>query len=523
MTRRSSAMTTHLDSIVAERGSASAYSYLGESVSYRDLGRQVNRAAAGLIALGVQPGDRVALLLRNRIEYFILSHAIWRAGAVLVPVNVLLSKDEIRHVLTDSGAVCLVANGDLATQMPEGADAIDGLQLVVADREFAEQDDMTLADMMFLGTDDLTVRSPGADRLAIIAYTSGTTGVPKGAMLDDQHLFDQLSWTAAHLNLDESDNFVQFFPVHSVAPNLIGGWLTAFLGSECVIMERFDARKLADLIPQHQVTCFAMVPTMLLDLLRTEFQKKPDLGSMRYIQVGGAAVPDRLRAELLERFGIPMIKSYGSTECSYVSLDYPGVPPKDTASGQVLSHIDVTVRDLAGNVLPTGDVGEICAGPKAGVSPTFRTILGYWNDVEKTTEALAGDVFHTGDVGYVDEDGWVFIVDRVKDMIIRGGNNIYPAELERALQLDPRVDDAYVVGVIDARLGEIPKAFIVPSDVAGDVTTQDILDAANERLARFKRIEQAEFISASALPRSAMNKVLKNELRKRANPAAVQV
>jgi long-chain acyl-CoA synthetase len=284
-----------------------------------------------------------------------------------------------------------------------------------------------------------------------------------------------------------------------------------------VILERFDVPEIARVIEAHRVACFAMVPTMVLDILRHEFDTPPDFSSVRYIQVGGAAVPDRIRTELERRWGIPTIKSYGSTECNYVSLDHVGVTPKEGASGQVLPHLEVTIRDTAGNVLPPGQVGEICVGPKAGATRPFRPILGYWNAPEKTAEALAGGVFHTGDIGYVDADGFLFCVDRLKDMLIRGGNNVYPAELEAALHADPRVEDAYVVGVAHPRLGEVPKAYIVISPDAPGCSPDELIATANTRLARYKRIDKAEFIDAADLPRNAMNKVLKRELAKRAN------
>ncbi|RYE43207.1 MAG: hypothetical protein EOP24_29410 [Hyphomicrobiales bacterium] len=511
-------LTTHLEGVAAQRGSEIAYRFKDRAVCYEELVQLVNRAAGGLEAMGIRPGDRVALLLRNCPEFFVMAYAIWRTGAVLVPINVMFSEEEIEYVLRDSGAKCVIASGELVPRAVPARQSISTLLLVSVDStDVADTADLGLPALFDLGSDQLTARVPGPDRLALIGYTSGTTGRPKGAMLDDHHLYEQLRWIVAHFGLTETDNFAQFFPVHSVAPNLIGGWLTAFIGSECVILERFDPHELAAVIPRRKITCFAMVPTMLLDFLRCEFREEPDLSSMRYIQVGGADVPDRLRAELMQRFGVAMVKSYGSTECSYVSLDFPGVEPKLLTSGRVLDHVGLTVRDPSGKILPSGEVGELCVGPNEGQSPTFRPILGYWNDAEKTREALADDVFHTGDLGYVDNEGWVYVVDRLKDMIIRGGNNIYPAELERALLEDPRVDDAYVVGVTDDRLGEIPKAYIVLSEGAGVCTPEEILGTANDRLARFKRIELAEILAASDLPRNAMNKVLKNKLRTMAN------
>ena len=340
-------------------------------------------------------------------------------------------------------------------------------------------------------------------------------------MLQDLHLHEWMINIREHLDLNETDHFLQVLPVHSVAPGVIGGWLTATLGSSCTILERFDVAELARVIARDRITCFAMVTTTLFDLLRYEFDNPPDFSSMRYIQGGGAAIPDRVRTELQERWGIPLIKSYGSTEANYVSLDYPGVAAKPGSSGQIMPHIEVTVQDAKGNILPRGESGEICVGANRNHPRPFQAILGYWNDPEKTAEALAGGVFHTGDIGYVDGDGFLYCVDRLKDMLIRGGNNVYPAELEAAIQADPRVDAAYVVGIHDDRLGDLPKAFVVLTGDADPVDPDELLAAANSRLARYKRIEAIEIVSADELPRNAMNKVVKRELAKRANQSSL--
>jgi acyl-CoA synthetase (AMP-forming)/AMP-acid ligase II len=512
-------VSRRLEEVVRARAGASAYWFRGESLSYAQFGNQVNRAADAFAGLGVAPGERVGVLTRNRPEYFVASQAIWRAGAVLVPVNVLLSVDEVVHIVRDAGVRALVVSDELAPLAEAACARVPGVVRVLLDAPDAPPGPGAVrwAPMVARADERAPARRLGPERLAVIAYTSGTTGFPKGAMLDDRHLADAMANIAEHLSLSEKDNFLQVFPVHSVAPGLIGGWLTAWIGAECAILERFDVPEIAEVVPSRRVACFAMVPTMLHDLLGHEFDGEPDFSSVRYIQAGGAAVPDRIRTALAERWNIEMIKSYGSTECSYVSLDHPGVEPPPGASGQVLAHIELTVRGPDGRNRPEGEVGELCVGGAPGSARPFRPILGYWNDPAKSAEVLAGGVFHTGDLGRVTPEGFVYVVDRLKDMIIRGGNNIYPAELERVLQADPRVADAYVVGVADERLGEIPKAYIVPSPEVADASAEEIVALANRSLARHKRIETAEFIAPDQLPRNAMNKVLKRELAARAN------
>jgi acyl-CoA synthetase (AMP-forming)/AMP-acid ligase II len=515
-----SAVTKQLDGVIEARPDAPAYHFRNTTMTFGELGQGIRHCAGGLATLGIDSGERVGVMLRNRPEFFVLSQAIWRAGGVMVPVNVLLSAFEATHVVRDSGMRVLVVNGDLAERAREAVAAAGAdVTIVVADAEMAQDGELSWDDLLARGTDDFAPRPPREDRLAVIAYTSGTTGVAKGAMLQDFHLHEWMVNAAEHLDLTETDHFLQVFPVHSVAPGIIGGWLTATLGSACVIVERFDVAEIARVIEKYRVTCFAMVTTMLFDLLRHEFPEPPDFSSMRYIQGGGAAIPDRIRTELQDRWGIPLIKSYGSTEANYVSLDYPGVEAKPGSSGQVMPHLVVTIQDPDGSVLPLGESGEICVGPNPDHPRPFQPILGYWNDSEQTAEALAGGVFHTGDIGYVDEDGFVYCVDRLKDMLIRGGNNIYPAELEAAMQADPRVDAAYVVGVRDERLGDMPKAYVVLTGDAEAVSPDELLANANERLARYKRIEEVEIVTSDELPRNAMDKVLRRELARRANDA----
>jgi acyl-CoA synthetase (AMP-forming)/AMP-acid ligase II len=505
------AVAVHLDATVVRRAETVAYWYQGESLTYAEFGDRVACTAAAFEALGVRCGDRVATLIGNDPRYFVVSQAIWRLGAVLVPINVLLSLDEMLHILRDSGASCLVIDEhrhhralDMHTDSPQ-------LRIVSLSRTVAEPSITALEDLSDAVDMSAAPRALTGDRLAVIAYTSGTTGFPKGAMLDDRHLFEAMANASEHLVLTENDNILQALPVHSIAPCLIGGWLSTFLGSTCALLQRFDVGEVVDAVARYRIACFAMVPTMLFDLLRGDAAREPDFSSVRYIQAGGAAVPDSIRQDLAQRFNIQMIKSYGSTECSYVSLDHPGVLPPPAASGQVLAHIDLTVRDPDGTVLERNAVGELCVGPSARGRRPFRPILGYWNDPAKTAEALADGVFHTGDIGYIDDQDFVYVVDRLKDMIIRGGNNVYPAELERVLGENPLVESAYVVGIPDPRLGEVPFAFVVAPS-AGPGTLEEILAGTNARLARFKRIEGGRLIAPEDLPVSAMNKVLKREL-----------
>jgi acyl-CoA synthetase (AMP-forming)/AMP-acid ligase II len=524
MSRRPHTLVQRLIHRAGKQPDKIAIHFKERAITYGELQATAAAMASGLHALGIGSGDRVALMLRNRPEYFELSYAIWWIGAILVPVNVTFAEAEVRQTLADSGAFCCVANGDLMEMVSRARSGIESAKILINADGSKEHGDLNLRELRALAPAPIAPAAPRADRLAIIAYTSGTTGVPKGAMLDDQHLADGMDHLARYFGFGEEDNILQPFPVHAVNPCRIGTWFAINLGSTAVLMERFDAGAVARAISKYRVAYFATVPTMLFDILKVEFDEPLNFSSLRYVLYGGAPTPPALRAELESRFGIRMIQSYGSTEVARISVDPIDSPPRPGSAGKVIECAEVTVRDQFGNILRLGDIGEFWV--RGAAKPdrwgfTFRPILGYWNDPAKSAEALPDGWYRTGDMGYLDKDGWLYVVDRVKDMLIRGGNNIYPAEIERVLQADPRVAFAYVVGLADERLGQIPMAYIVPKAADSPVDVDDIVAAANSKLAKIKRIERAELISSADLPRNAMNKVLKRELAARANSSAI--
>lgn len=489
-----------------------AIRFEGRTVTYAEFLDEVVRCANGLARCGIGRGDRVAVMMHNAPECFIALHAIWRLGAVQVPVNALLREEEAAHILCDSGARAAIADGGCAQVVAAARAQAPDLQTVaVVD---GEGGDLLYAELLQLGADAPAPPLPEPGELAVIAYTSGTTGVPKGAMLPHRHFADYAHMSRSYFGLSADDDVLQGLPAFHTNASMNGLLLAWFLGSSGTLLRRLDVAGLIEAVPRSRPSIFTVVPTVMVDLAGLADSEAPDLSSVRYVVFGAAPAQPAVRRRIEERFGLRMVQAYGMTEVPYIALDPVDGPIVDGAAGRPVTYVDVRIRD-DDTELPPGATGEICvrAHPKPDEHGlTFHPILGYWNDPDKTEEAMRGGVFHTGDVGFLDEQGFLHVVDRKKDMIIRGGTNVYPAELERVLQSEPGVQEAYVVGLPDERLGEVPKAYVVPAPGA-QLNPEALREAANARVARFKRIEQLELVAADALPRTPMGKVLKRELR----------
>lgn len=484
--------------------------------TYRELDQLLSRLASGLTQLGVDRGDRVAVMLPNWPEFHFVTHATWKLGAVEVPINTMYKSEEIGYILGDSGARVIVVSPEAAPHVQAVRDQLPELRAVVVVGRNAPEGTVSFAEL--IDNDDTSVRAPDldGDDLAIIAYTSGTTGFPKGAMLGHYHVELSMARLRDHLGLDRDDNVLQVLPLFHSNASMIGivfGW---FLGSTAILVERFDPAAFAEVVARTRPSFFAGVPTVLFDIMNLPNDVDVDFSSVKYVTYGAAAAPPQVRRRVEERFGLKLRQAWGMTECpNLVTVDALEGPITYEGVGLPLSHIDVVAVDENDRVLAPGEVGELCLqahsqGPDAGV---YHTMLGYWNKSEQSAAALMNDRFHTGDVGFVDEAGIVHLKDRKKDVIIRGGNNIFPAELERVLTDDPRVSDAYVIGIPDERLGEVPKAFVV-AEPGESLTEDDVRAIVEDKLARYKRLEAVAMIGSDDLPRNALGKVLKRKLRK---------
>lgn len=481
------------------------------SWSYGEVHEIVCRLADGLRNLGVQRGDRVAVMLPNWPEFHFCTHATWALGAVEVPVNVMFREEETAYILGNAEAVVVFASSQGAEIIQRVRDRLPHLKAVVTVGAGDVPGAIHFAGLLARGDVNYRVQDLHPDALAVIAYTSGTTGFPKGAMISHYNMIVSMQALRDYLDLTDRDNIMQPLPCFHSNASLIGIIFAWYLGSSAILVERIEARDFARTVEITRPSFFACVPTVLYDIVH--MPEAADFSSVRYVVFGAAPTPPELRRRIEQRFGLKMLQSYGMTESpNAYTLDPIDRPIKHAAVGLPLPHLSFKIVDGDDRTLPIGEVGEICAGPQTSGSYAglYKPMLGYWKNPQATEEALKGGYLHTGDLGRLDEDGFVHVVDRKKDMIIRGGNNIFPAELERALQEDPRVLECAVVGVPHDRLGEVPKAFIRlrPEASASDLEFMDLIE---RRLARYKRLEAVEFVEE--FPRNALGKILKRTLR----------
>ena len=470
-----------------------------------------------LVGLGVRPGDRVAVVSENRIEGPIARLGIWRAGAAEVPVNPMFRRSELEHLLTDAAVRAVFFSTSSAGTLAEAPllKGPDRPKLVCLDGDHALAD-MTLGDAMSQFPDDVTVdRSVDARDLAFVSYTSGTTGFPKGAMISHHNFSVPMDVSASTLGLGEDDVVLQPSPMFHSNSSLWGYLLGLYIGGLSVTTGRFSAELIADVVAEYKVSCGMVVPTMLYELNKLSEERAVDFSSLRYLGFGASPTPPAVRAVFEANHPqLRFFHAYGMTEApGPVSWDPVGESPRTHTVGRPLVHLSVRIVDDLNQDVATGEVGEITLGPadSGPYAKAYEPMAGYWGLPEVSAAALAGGVFHTGDLGRLDEEGFLEIVDRKKDVIIASGFNIYPAELERVLAAHPAIAEAYVVGIPHERRVEAPKAFVVLTPGA-TLSPEEIKAYIRGELAPFKALAEAVVVDREDLPRNALGKVLKRQL-----------
>lgn len=498
------------------RGTASIFQ--DSELTWTQFADRVARLAGVLRSLGLQPGDRVGILSHNSEFYFEYLFAVAWAGGVITPINARLTAAEATYWLQDSGCSIVFVDPALRSLMEEvrpilGAQ-IKHLILVgegQAGEGAAPPGYRSLADLLE-GATPVADAGRGGDDLFAIYYTGGTTGRSKGVMLTHAGLLLNLFQWNSVIGLGAHDRLLIVAPMfHMVAA--FNSVIAALLGASVVIVPRFDPRAVLEAIQRHRVTKAALVPAMIDSLLSFPEVANYDLGSLRRISYGGAPMPEALLRRSLEVLPqTAFFQIYGQTEggpnicClepQHHVLEGPNARRLRSA-GRPLPAVEVAIFDEQGAPRPHGETGEICVRAPA-LSP------GYWQRPEETRESRRDGWLRTGDVGYLDDEGFVFIVDRLKDMIVTGGVNVYSAEVENALHSHPAVRECAVIGVPDAHWGERVHA-IVRIDAAASADAETLRTHCREFLADFKCPRSFEFVD-EPLPRNAANKILKRQLR----------
>lgn len=491
-------------------GDKVAVVYEDSELTWRALDERANRIATYLLARGLRTGDRVAVCARNTPEWPEIVYGLAKAGLVLVPVNIRLSQPEVEYVVADSGARAAIIHSDQVAAL--GA-PLAGLDVVVE----IGGDTIGVSYAKALDAGRAVDPTPAAltERdIHILLYTSGTTGRPKAVAHEHRGLISQVLDTTISTESHHGDVFLATTPFFTAGGTLRTlSWM--YLGQTMVIHPRFDPVAVLDAIERHRVTMTTFIPTMLIRTLR-ELDSRPytDVSSLRRISYGSAPVPPGLAEEAMVKLGCDLQQRYGLTEAGgQVTILTPedhraivaGAESLRTSCGRETPHAEIRIVDESGAELPPGEVGEI-------VIRADSVARGYWNRPEATAETFRPDGLWSGDLGRLDEAGYLHIVGRKTDLIISGGFNVYPAEIERVLGGHPNVDLVAVVGKPDPEWGETPIAVVVPK---GDITPQaleaNLRQLAREQLAGYKQPRGFQF--RDTMPLGPAGKILKRELK----------
>lgn len=481
----------------------------GRTRTFAEHGARVARLAAGLRDLGCDIGDRVAMLALNSDRYAEYLLAVPWAGAAVNPLNIRWSPVELIYALNDSATRCLLVDDTFLPVVEPIRQSCADLQWVIYCGDGPTPDNMIGYEDLVAGHDPMPDARRSGDDLAGLFYTGGTTGFPKGVMLSHRNLVTSaLGTVATGQVLGDESVFLHAAPMFHLAD--LAAWAgQVMFGGTHVMVPMFTPEAVLSAVQDHGVTDILLVPTMIQMLVDHPAFGDYDLSSLRRILYGGSSISRGLLERVIRLLpDIQLTQAYGMTEASpVVSLLWP----KDhrgellVSAGRVAPHSEVQIIDPEGNVLPAGQTGEICARGD-------NIMLGYWNKPAESAAVLVDGWYRTGDAGYLDGDGFLFVVDRIKDMIITGGENVYSAEVENALSTHPQVAASAVIGLPHERWGEIVHAVVVAVPGAQPDATE-LVAYVRTRLAGYKVPRSVEFVEE--LPLSGAGKVLKRELRDR--------
>jgi long-chain acyl-CoA synthetase len=507
----------------------------GKWYSNIEMNRAANQLGNALKGLGVKKGDRVGVQLLNCPQLIQAFFAIFKIGAILVPINPSLRAHEITYIYRDAGIVALVSSVEYIDRIREARKGADCLKDVILTGENIPDDALFYDNVMKGKPDGLALEETDNHDLAVILYTAGTTGSPKGVMLTHNNWYTHVTGYYELVLLDTwgvgvsaevpenaaapGDNTQRKVHVFGVDRNrvslialpLFHGYgifavsLEFLTGGRLVVMGRWDAVEAMKRIGQFGVTEFRGVPTMYIQMLNLPPAPEYNLSSLRVCICGSAPMPLEVARQWKRKYGLEIWEGYGLSEASTVNCgNIAGRSPKYGSIGKCYQKCNtITVFDGEDNELPFGLTGEI-------VIRGSGVMKGYWNKPKETAEALRNGWLHTGDIGYMDEDGYLYITDRKKDLIIRGGENVSPKEVEDVLHRNPMVLEAGVIGIPDAVYGEEVMAFVVLKS-AGSISEKDLKDFCAEHLPAYKRPKSIRFMDS--LPKSAVGKILRRELR----------
>ena len=528
-----SLVTSLLDQAVRDYPTRSCTYFLGKRLSFAEIGELSDRAAKGLRALGVGPGVKVGLLLPNTPTFVVFYFGVLKAGGTVVNFNPLYSLEEIEFQIRDSGTKVMVTL-DLALTF-EKVEAVlrrgalekavvasftsllpalksVGFKLLqrtkLANPKASPAKDKIVFEPDLLANDGRYDRPAlGTDAIAVLQYTGGTTGTPKGAMLSHANLTINVQQVKRWQNrlTTQQDRILGILPLFHVFAMTVVMNLSVSRGMEMILVPKFDLIQTLKLINKLRPTMMPGVPTLFNAMLRHPHIKNFDLSSLEYCIAGGAALPIEVKRGFEAICGCGLVEGYGLSETSPVACCNPINAVREGSIGLPLPATEVSIRsvDDPTQPMPCGEPGEICiAGP--------QVMPGYWNKPQETEASFVGRYFRTGDIGYMDEEGYIFIVDRIKDMINASGFKVYPRRIEDALYEHAAVAEVTVIGIPDEYRGEAPKAFVKLKD-GRQATTTELLQFLRDKLSKIELPAEIEF--RDELPKTMIGKLSKKELR----------
>ncbi|NLI67867.1 MAG: fatty acid--CoA ligase family protein [Bacilli bacterium] len=490
-----------------------AYHFLNESVSYQQFDRSVAKFAGALKEIGIQKGDHIALLVGNTPHFLIALYASWRLGAVVVPINPTYTPNELSYIVQNSDAKLMIALDKLAPLIAQKDKLFPKIENVIVcetDEEASKQANELAEKPLFFkpllqhAAPVNEIEALEKDDNAIILYTSGTTGRPKGAMLTHENVYSNARDVGTYLKMTSEDKVIATLPVFHVFALTVVVNAPLYRGAEVILMPHFSPKEVFETIRKHKATIFAGVPTMYNYLYQYEGANPEDYASIRLSISGGASLPVSLLENFEKKFNTRISEGYGLSEASPVTcfnpLDRERVPG---SIGTSIVNVENKVVDENGNEVPVGEVGElIVRGP--------NVMKGYYKLPEETAKTIKNGWLYTGDMAKQDENGYFYIVDRKKDMIIVGGFNVYPREVEEVLYSHDDIVEAAVVGKPHDELGEEVHAHVVLKNGSA-LTEEDIIGYCRERLAKYKVPAKVHF--HDELPKGSTGKILRKALR----------
>ncbi len=481
-----------------------AFVFMGETTTYAQYNLQVEHLAAGLAQHGIGKGDAVALLMDNRPHFVSAYYAILRVGAVVVPMNPIYTAREISFILSNSKAKAAIALSALQPVLTPMKDQIEDLQLLIYTESIGNE--ITIDQLVQEGQESeagYAETERNEDDLAVILYTSGTTGQPKGAMLSHRNMASNAEAMGMLFELVPEDRMVAVLPMFHVFCMTVCMNGPIRTGAAIIIVPKFHPADVLQTIREQKATCFAGVPTMYNYLLQLPTATKEDFSSIRIYCSGGASMPVELLHKFEAKYDAKVLEGYGLSEAAPATTFNPLHGTRKPGSvGVDIPLVKNKVVDPEGNEVARGEVGELVVqGP--------NVMMGYLGLPDDTAAALRDGWLYTGDMARMDEEGYVYIVDRKKDMILVDGYNVYPREVEEVLYQHPAIIEAAVIGIPDEVHGEAVKAFVALKEVA--VSQEDIMAFCRDKLAKYKVPRQVEFVAE--LPKNSTGKILRRSLR----------